>query len=223
MSAESASASASPRWLAPQYETAAQQYEAAKLGTWLFVAQAILFFGAVFAAYGVFRVGHPEAFGAGSLQLNKWVGGASLIVALAAAWMGALAVRSAQLGKRDEVARWLGVALLLGVAFLVLVGVDVGACASRGLLPGAHWSPRHLVGLAAPVPYMSTFFGVYFAMIGLHALYVLGGIGWLAWVLVRANKGDFSKDYWNPVEMAGLHWAFVCAVWVFAYPLLYLV
>lgn len=223
MSAESAGTSTNPSWLQHQYDTAAQQFEAARLGTWLIIAQGILFFSVLFVAYGVFRVWYPEAFMAGSLQLNKWLGAANTLVILTSSLTMALATRGAQLGDRGAVVRFLGITIACAVAFVLLLGMQHGGATSHGLVMGARWNPGALVGIDGPVAHMNLFFAVFFAMTGLMVLHVIGGIVALVRVLLRANKGDFSKAYWSPVDAVGLYWHFLSLVWLVAFPLLYLI
>lgn len=223
MSAEQAHAHHGPKWLQHHFETPIQQFESSKLGMWAFLAQEILFFSGLFVAYGVIRIAYPEAFAAGSMQLDKILGGANTIVLLFSSLTAALAVRSAQLGERDKVTQYLGVTIACAVVFLVIKYFEYSAKIEHGLLPGIHWNPTHLVGIDAPVEHMHVFFGVYFMLTGLHGIHVLVGIGVLAWVLMRNQRGEFSKDYWTPVDLAALYWHLVDLVWIYLFPLLYLV
>ncbi|GAB4198026.1 MAG: cytochrome c oxidase subunit 3 family protein [Sandaracinaceae bacterium] len=222
MSAETAHAHEhhGPRWLQHHFETPVQQFESSKLGMWVFLAQEILFFSGLFVAYGVIRIAYPEAFAAGSAELNKIMGGANTIVLLFSSLTAALAVRSAQLGKRDEVSRYLIITILCALGFLVIKYFEYSAKFEHGLLPGVHWNPAHL---EHPVEHMHVFFGVYFMLTGLHGVHVLVGIGVLAWILLRNNRGEFSKDYWTPVDLAALYWHLVDLVWIYLFPLLYLI
>jgi cytochrome c oxidase subunit 3 len=223
MSAETAHADVEhhgPKWLQHHFETPVQQFESSKLGMWVFLAQEILFFSGLFVAYGVIRIGYPEAFAAGSAQLNKIMGGANTIVLLFSSLTAALAVRSAQLGKRDEVTRYLAITIACAVGFLVIKYFEYSAKFEHGLLPGVFWNPVHL---EHPVEHMHVFFGVYFMLTGLHGVHVLIGIGILVWILLRNQRGEFSKEYWTPVDLAALYWHLVDLVWIYLFPLLYLI
>jgi cytochrome c oxidase subunit 3 len=222
MSAETAQAHEhhGPKWLQHHFETPVQQFESSKLGMWLFLAQEILFFSGLFVAYGVIRIAYPEAFAAGSAELNKIMGGANTIVLLFSSLTAALAVRSAQLGKRDEVTRYLAITILCAFGFLVIKYFEYSAKFEHGLLPGNYWNPTHL---AHPVEHMHVFFGVYFMLTGLHGVHVLIGIGVLIWILLRNQRGEFSKEYWTPVDLAALYWHLVDLVWIYLFPLLYLI
>lgn len=212
-----------PKWLQHHFETPIQQFESSKLGMWAFLAQEILFFSGLFVAYGVVRIGYPEAFAVGSMQLDKIMGGANTIVLLFSSLTAALAVRSAQLGKKDEVSRYLLITIACAFAFLVIKYFEYSAKFEHGLLPGQFWNPTHLVGVDAPVEHMHVFFGVYFMLTGLHGVHVLVGIGVLGWIWMRNNSGEFSKEYWTPVDLAALYWHLVDLVWIYLFPLLYLV
>lgn len=223
MSAENAHAHHGPKWLQHHFETPIQQFESSKLGMWVFLAQEILFFSGLFVAYGIFRIAYPEAFAAGSMQLDKIMGGANTIVLLFSSLTAALAVRSAQLGKREEVTRYLVITIVCAFAFMVIKFFEYKAKVEHGLLPGELWNPSHLVGIEAPLEQMHIFFGVYFMLTGLHGVHVLIGIGILTWIVLRNQKGEFSKEYWTPVDLAALYWHLVDLVWIYLFPLLYLV
>lgn len=212
-----------PKWLQPHFELPVQQFEASKLGMWIFLAQEILFFSGLFVAYGIFRTNYPVAFAAGSAELNKWMGAGNTIVLLFSSLTAALAVRSAQLGQRQRVNTWLGITIACAAVFLVIKYFEYSAKIEHGLLPGPYWHP-HLEEGHPPFPVNThIFFGVYFMLTGLHGLHVAVGIGVLAWILWRNTKGEFSKDYWTPVDIAALYWHLVDLIWIYLFPLLYLI
>jgi cytochrome c oxidase subunit 3 len=210
-----------PKWLQHHFATPLQQFESAKLGMWLFLAQEVLFFSGLFVAYGIFRVGYPEAFAAGSMQLDRIMGGANTVVLLFSSLTAALAVRSAQLGERAKTSQYLYVTIACAFAFLVIKYFEYSAKFEHGLLPGTHWAP-HVHGALLPAN-THIFFGIYFMLTGLHGVHVLIGIGVLIWIAVRNNSGEFNKDYWTPVDLAALYWHLVDLVWIYLFPLLYLV
>lgn len=209
-----------PEWLAHHFETPIQQFESAKLGMWLFLAQEILFFSGLFVAYFVVRTQYPAAFAAGSGQLNKIMGGTNTIVLLFSSLTAALAVRSAQLGKRDEVTRYLVITVLCACGFLVIKYFEYAAKFEHGLLPGQYWHPHaeHLLPAHTHV-----FFGIYFVLTGLHGLHVIIGIGVLIWIIMRNQRGEFSEQFWTPVDLAALYWHLVDLIWIYLFPLLYLI
>ncbi|HJL20309.1 MAG TPA: cytochrome c oxidase subunit 3 family protein [Sandaracinaceae bacterium LLY-WYZ-13_1] len=218
-------------WLAHHFDTPVQQFESAKLGMWLFLAQEVLFFSGLFVAYGVFRANYPEAFEAGSAQLDRIIGGFNTCVLLVSSFTAAMAVRSAQLGKRQQTSIHLAITIVCAFAFLVIKYFEYKAKFDHGLLPGDHFHPHmehiHAWGnltevTALPVK-THVFFGIYFVLTGLHGLHVAIGIGVLAWILMRNLRGDFTKDYWTPVDIAALYWHLVDLVWIYLFPLLYLI
>jgi cytochrome c oxidase subunit 3 len=219
-------------WLAHHFDTPVQQFESAKLGMWLFLGQEVLFFSGLFVAYGVFRANYPEAFEAGSAQLDRIIGGFNTCVLLISSFTAAMAVRSAQLGKRSQTTIHLAVTIVCAFAFLVVKYFEYQAKFEHGLLPGDHFHPHmdHIhpwvegvTSVAAMPPKTHVFFGIYFVLTGLHGLHVAIGIGVLAWILLRNLRGDFTKDYWTPVDIAALYWHLVDLVWIYLFPLLYLI
>lgn len=217
-SAEQAHEHHGPKWLQHHFETPVQQFESAKLGMWLFLAQEILFFSGLFVAYGIFRLQYPEAFAVGSMQLDRIMGGANTIVLLFSSLTAALAVRSAQLGERSKVSTFLLITIGCAFIFLVVKYFEYKAKFEHGLLPGVHWGPTH------PLPeHTHFFFGIYFMLTGLHGVHVVIGIGVLTWIWLRNQRGEFTKEYWTPVDLSALYWHLVDLVWIYLFPLLYLV
>lgn len=204
--------------LAHHFESFEQQREASYLGMWIFLAQEIMFFGGLFAAYLIYRVFHPEAFIAGSHELDIKLGTINTAVLIGSSFTMALAVRAAQLDRRKLLIFFLLATIVLGGVFLGIKIVEYGAKFEHHLVPGPHFE-WHEGGDAHAV---QMFFNLYFAMTGLHALHMIVGIGilfamvWLAW------RGAFSKDNHNLVEGMGLYWHFVDIIWIFLFPLLYL-
>lgn len=209
-----------PKWLQHHFETPIQQFESAKLGMWLFLAQEVLFFSGLFVAYGIVRVGYPEAFAAGSGELNRLMGGLNTLVLLFSSLTAALAVRSAQLGERKEVSRYLLVTIVCAFGFLIIKYFEYSLKFEHGLLPGTHWQPH--LDHELP-PHTHVFFGIYFMLTGLHGVHVAIGIGVIFWIYLRNERGEFSKEWWTPVDLVALYWHLVDLVWIFLFPLLYLI
>jgi cytochrome c oxidase subunit III len=325
-----------PKWLAHHFDTPKQQFEAAKLGMWLFLATEVLFFSGLFCAYAVYRSLHPEVFVFAHQYLDKVMGGINTCVLLISSFTMAWAVRCAQLGKRTATVVLLGLTILCAFGFLGIKYVeykhkwehgllwgkkftalqheataahgaasdtkahavgDTGAAAAdtaaghggtasaphdlaahaaappsadipvRGgtaSIPGAasSASPSHaaeahettaaagsadrsLVPPPAPQPTglahaaetpehgahgggdaprnVHIFFGIYFAMTGLHAIHVIGGIFLLTWIMVRAWRGEFGPEFFTPVDLSGLYWHLVDLIWIYLFPLFYLI
>jgi cytochrome c oxidase subunit III len=234
--AEAAHGHEHPKWLAHHFDSPAQQFDTAKLGMWIFICTEILMFGGLFVAYGIFRGQEPEMFHAAHEHLNWRLGAVNTIVLLFSSLTAALAVRQSQVGDRKGTTRALVLTLICAVAFLCIKYVEYTAKLDHGLLPGrcfGHpWFGDHCVGggaavLPAAVHGLSTrahmFFAIYFMMTGLHGVHVLVGMGVLGWVLMRNLRGDFSKEYFTAVEIGALYWHLVDLVWIYLFPLLYLV
>ena len=215
-----------PKWLQHHFDTPAQQFDAAKLGMWAFLVQEILFFSGLFVAYGVYRSWYPETFRAASFQLNTWMGAANTIVLLFSSFTAAMAVRSTQVGDRKWTGRFLLITILCACMFLVIKYFEYSHKFHAGLLPGRFFHPHaeHLVqGTPALPANTGTFFSIYFMMTGVHGVHVLVGIGVLIWIWLRNNRGDFSKEFFTPVDIAALYWHLVDLVWIYLFPLLYLI
>ncbi|MFK7988670.1 MAG: cytochrome c oxidase subunit 3 family protein [Sandaracinaceae bacterium] len=219
-------------WLQHHFETPNQQFESAKLGMWLFLAQEVLFFSGLFVAYGVFRVNYPEAFEAGSAQLNRFIGGFNTCVLLISSFTAAMSVREAQLGNTKKVSMHLIITIVCAFGFLVIKYFEYSAKFDHGLLPGNYFHPHmeHINPWVDGVESVSVmpakthiFFGIYFILTGLHGVHVAIGIGVLAWILMRNLRGDFSPQFWTPVDIAALYWHLVDLVWIYLFPLLYLI
>lgn len=195
-----------------------QQASAAKLGMWLFLAQEVLFFSVLFMAYFVFRYLFPETYVAAHYQLDPTLGGVNTVVLLFSSLTMALGVRAAQLGNNKQVVAYIAVTIVCAFAFLVVKYFEYAHKIHLGLLPGQYYS------FEGDIPGRpELFFTLYFCMTGLHGIHVVAGIGVLFWVMLRAQKGHFSSGYYAPVENVGLYWHLVDLVWIFLFPLLYLV
>lgn len=227
---------AHPPWHAHHFDTPAQQFESAKFGMWVFICTEILMFGGLFVAYGLFKAAEPEVFHQAHLALDKKLGAANTIVLLFSSLTAALAVRSSQLGRKKETSLWLIITILCAAAFLVVKYFEYTHKLHDGLLPGNcfgyEWCRRvegnpsaNLVAhtMQTMPARGGMFFALYFMMTGLHALHILVGMSILVWVLLRNNRGDFSAEYFTPVEIGALYWHLVDLVWIYLFPLLYLV
>ena len=209
-----------------------QQKEAASLGMWVFIAQEILFFGGLFVTYAVYRSMYPEAFSAGSHHLSWRIGFTNTIVLIGSSFTMAMGVHSAATAQRRRIVAWLLGTILLGSVFLGVkyyeYGEKIRPCLGDGpsagcLVPGERFDAAtvHLEGDAGRQAQI--FFSLYFAMTGLHALHMIVGIPIIATIALRAGQGRFSPAYHTPVELVGLYWHFVDIIWIFVFPLLYLI
>lgn len=206
--------------LAHHFDTKEQQFEAAKLGMWLFLATEVLFFGGMFTGYTIYRLQYSESFAAGSRQLNVTLGTVNTAVLLLSSLMIALAVASAQSSGRNLV-RYIVATGVLGAVFLGIKFFEYQHKFHEHLVPGATFGQGH-VGESLE-PNSELFFSFYFAMTAMHAFHMVIGLGLLIWLAVKAKRGEFSAEYFTPVEMIGLYWHFVDIVWVYLFPLLYLI
>jgi cytochrome c oxidase subunit III len=184
-----------------------------------------LFFSGIFVAYGIFRSWYPEMFSAASHQLDRVMGAGNTIVLLFSSLTAALAVRAAQLGQKKQTSTLLLITIACAFIFLGVKAVEYNHKFAAGLLPGTHFHPHadHLApGIALPGN-GHIFFSVYFMATGIHALHVIIGIGVLFWIWRRNERGDFSKEYYAGVDLSALYWHLVDLVWIYLFPLLYLI
>ena len=203
--------------LAHHFDDFEQQKEASYFGMWLFLVQEVMFFGGLFVAYIVYRVNNPEAFAAGSHELDITLGGINTAVLIGSSLTMALAVWSAQVEKKKLLILFLVATMLLGGVFLGIKTIEYGHKWHEHHVPGPTFEWDGPEG-----PEVQMFFNLYFAMTGLHALHMVVGIGLLLFVIVRAWQGAYSRENHNFVEGMGLYWHFVDIVWIFLFPLLYL-
>jgi cytochrome c oxidase subunit III len=208
-------------FLQHHFDTPGQQAGAAKLGMWVFLATEILMFSGLFLAYFITRMHYPEMVLEAHEYLNKTAGGVNTVVLITSSLTMALAVRAAQVGDTPGIRRNLLLTIIFAGVFMVVKYFEYTAKIEHGMLPGkyytAHEHGYHIAG------YPHIFFAVYFMMTGLHGIHVVVGIGVLTWVYLRAGKGHFGPGYYTPVENVGLYWHLVDLVWIFLFPLLYLV
>jgi cytochrome c oxidase subunit 3 len=220
-----------PAFLRHHFDNAVQQESAAKLGMWIFLATEILMFSGLFLAYFIVRSNYPDMVLHAHEKLDKVLGSINTVVLITSSLTMALAVRATQLNRRVE-ARWHLVATLAFAAtFMVIKYIEYSAKIEHGTLPGAALYAEHAVDLAAGVKGTigswyggsQIFYGIYFTMTGLHGVHVLVGMGLILWLIIKNEKGAYSSAYFTPVENVGLYWHLVDLVWIFLFPLLYLV
>jgi cytochrome c oxidase subunit 3 len=203
--------------LAHQFADLAQQREASTLGMWTFLVTEVMFFGGLFAGYAVYRHAFPAEFMAGSRTLDVLLGSVNTVVLICSSLTVVLAVHCAQLGQTRAVNAWIVATMLLGAAFLGIKFVEYGHKWHEHLVPG----PGFLFEGANETP-ARLFFGFYFVMTGMHAVHMVVGIGLWTWVLARSMRGLVTPEHHSHVEIVGLYWHFVDIVWIFLFPLLYL-
>jgi cytochrome c oxidase subunit 3 len=200
------------------FDTLEQQQHAAQLGMWVFLMTEVLFFGGLFMAYTVYRTWYPDMFIAASHHLSIPLGAANTAVLIGSSLTMAMAVHTAQLGHRRATVMFLILTMVLGSVFLGVKVVEYADKFHHHLVPGPNFE------FAAPFTQTAQlYFSLYFAMTGLHALHMIVGIGIMTVITIQAWKGKFSADWYTPVEITGLYWHFVDIVWIFLFPLLYLI
>lgn len=204
--------------LAHHFDDLEQQTEASTLGMWVFLITEILFFGGLFVGYAVYRSSYPEAFASGSHHLDVLLGTINTAVLIGSSLTMALAVHAAQQGQRQTLVVFLLGTIVLGLVFLGIKGVEYAHKFEESLVPGSMFQYEGPYAHQAQL-----FFSFYFSMTGMHALHMVIGVGVLAVLTLLAWRGRFSARYYAPVEVTGLYWHFVDIVWIFLFPLLYLI
>jgi cytochrome c oxidase subunit 3 len=200
------------------FDTLEQQQHASTLGMWVFLVTEVLFFGGLFMAYILYRTWYPEMFMAASSHLDIKLGAFNTVVLIGSSLTMALAVHEAQLGNRKATIILLISTMVLGAVFLGVKVIEYTDKFHHHLIPGPNFQ------FAAPFSQNAQlYFSLYFAMTGLHAVHMIIGIVLMTVITVMAGRGKFSPEYYTPVEMMGLYWHFVDIVWIFLFPLLYLI
>jgi len=261
-------------FLAHHFDTPEQQFEAGKLGIWLFLVTEVLFFAGLFCAYTIYRAQNHEVFEYAHYFLDTNMGALNTIVLLVSSFTAAYAVRCAQRGEHKKLTVNITITILCALTFMGVKYVEYSHKFHDGLLPGNHFAPTEEVyelprfkekhpeaaelahkiktGTLDPSERISkealeplvhaglineskglteltrpkkahVFFGIYFFMTGLHGIHVLVGIGIWIWMLIKAQKRVFNKNYFGPIDYSALYWHIVDLVWIYLFPLLYLI
>jgi cytochrome c oxidase subunit 3 len=215
-----------------------QQLEAGTLGMWLFLSTEVMFIGAIFVGFFAYRLNHDyfEAFRRGSENLLTWVGAVNTAVLLTSSLTVVLAIRACQLGKQREIVLYLIATIVLGATFFGFKVYEYYEDYQEHLWPavGAHFAPeRHFTSAPQDFPnpvereraiaQAKLFFRFYYSLTGLHAFHMLVGIGIFVYLLIKAARGKYTRQNYQQVEISGLYWHFVDLVWIFLFPLLYLI
>ena len=203
---------------APQFDDLVQQRQAAALGMWVFLVTEVMLFGGLFTVYTVYRWLHHPAFVEGSHHMALIAGAVNTAVLIASSFTMAQAVQRAQRGLRRGLLGFLASTALLGVVFLGLKAYEYWSHYADGLVPGALWT--YAGPHSGP---LQSFFFLYFAMTGLHAVHLTVGVGLVTGLIVLARRRRFTAAYHTPVEVIGLYWHLIDVIWVFLFPLFYLI
>lgn len=220
------------------FENMEQQREAGALGMWVFLVTEIMFFGGMFLAYTLYRGKYPESFEVASNHLDTWLGAVNTVVLICSSFTMALTVYCTQVGKQRLQILFLVLTMIFGATFLGIKAIEYKQKYDDNLIPGSlipghKFNPEvakpgdtdhhklHLVP-GATVRNVELFYWIYFAMTGMHGLHMIIGLGIMAFLLYFSIRGRYGPEYHNPIEISGLYWHFVDIVWIFLFPLLYL-
>ena len=191
---------------AGEHADPAVAFESAKLGVWVFLATEVLLFGALFTSYTVFRMKYPELFRAEHAKLDRVLGAVNTVVLITSSLMVVFGVDAIKRGKARLFEACFGATILLAGVFLCVKYAEYAAKFHHGIYPRTN-----------------LFFSIYFMLTGLHGIHVLLGMGVLSYVILLSRRGRLSANYYTPAEMSGLYWHFVDLVWIYLFPLLYLI
>lgn len=187
-----------------------------RIAVWIVIASEALLFAALFTLYAAYRVEYPQAFAEGVADDIQWIGGANTFILLTSSFAIAWSIHRMRAGHARSATRWLIVVLVLGCGFLGLKLLEWSKHIHDGIVPGlAYAGPDHGAGT-------TLFFTLYYAMTGLHALHVIAGLSLVAWVIARAHRRTIDRDNHIALELVALYWHFVDAIWVFLWPMFYL-
>ena len=205
-------------YLAHHFESLEKQTHAARLGMWLFLATEVLLFTALFAAYGVYRFLYTEGFEQSSRAIETWIGLVNTIVLVTSSFTVAMGLDRVTRGDGRGTMMLFGVSFLLALVFLGFKAIEYSHHFHAGELPGRLYTGEHLQGPGAPI-----FYALYFLITGLHGIHVVIGMTVLAVIGIKAGRGAYTAEYHVPVELAGLYWHLVDLIWIFVFPLIYLI
>lgn len=210
------------------FATEQQQRDASSLGMWIFLGTEVMFFGGLFCAYLIYRLAYFGDFGAASKSINVQLGATNTAVLICSSLTVVLAIWAAQTARRGLMIAMLVLTMLFGLAFLGIKGYEYYDKFEEHHVPGASFSFEHQPIPGHPDQYANPqhaqiFFALYFIMTGLHALHMVVGLGIFTWLLIMAWRGRFTPEYHTPLEIGGLYWHFVDIVWIYLFPLLYLI
>lgn len=206
---------------AHHFDSAEHEYNTAKFGTWLFLCTEILMFGGLFVGYIIYHRMYPEMFKAGATHLDWKLGALNTVVLLISSFTMVLGIYYAQMGQKKKSLINLYITVACGAIFMVVKYFEYTHKIHLGLLPGEYFSYKGAI--PEGITNLPMYFSFYFTMTGLHGSHVLAGMGLIGWVIYRTHKGEFSPEYYTPIECVGLFWHLVDLIWIYLFPLLYLV
>ena len=202
-----------------QYANLEQQADTAELGMWVFLVNETIFFGALIFTYFIYRISYPHEFAAAAKDAILWAGSVNLAILLISSLTMVLAINAAAQGRPRAMVWWLVVTVALGCAFLGIKGYEYYLDFQDKVVPIVDFEPKPGEGRAGIL-----FWFFYWVATGLHAIHLMTGIGLVLYMLFwRIRRGEISAAYYAPLEVVGIYWSFVDAVWLYLYPCIYLV
>lgn len=204
--------------LAHHFVDSEQQFDAAKMGMWIFLVTEILFFGGLFAAYIIYRAWFPELYIMASTQLDTTMGAINTGVLILSSLTMALSIWAAQHNDKSKTTLFLSITIICAFIFMVIKYFEYTHKFELGIFPGDYYTFTGIDHPKAP-----QFFSIYYMMTGLHGIHVIIGIGLISWLVLKNQKNAFSSSYYTPIEIVGLYWHLVDIIWIFLFPLLYLI
>jgi cytochrome c oxidase subunit 3 len=206
------------------FTTMEQQFDTTKIGMWLFLATEVLLFGGLFVGFGMMQARFPEMFKEAHEHLQRPLGALNTVVLLFSSWTMVMGVLAARTNQRKKTVVFLIITIICAFIFLGVKYFEYSHKFEEGLLPG-HFYSHHgdRIPVVGGANGYATFFSFYFMMTGLHGIHIIVGIGLLAWIAVRANRGEFNNGYYTPVDLVGLYWHLVDLIWIYLFPLYYLI
>lgn len=216
----SASSSSPPHRHAHHFQSGDHEFESCKLGVWVFLCTEILMFGGLFVLYAVFHSLYSEAFSLGAHHLDWRLGAINTLVLLCSSFTMVMGIYFAQKNNRKLSGMSLALTLFFGLVFMCIKYFEYSHKFHMGLFPGELFSYQ---GEGFQNPQLPLYFSLYFSLTGLHGAHVLIGMGLILWVMIRAFKGEFNENYYTPLEGVGLFWHLVDVIWIYLFPLLYLI
>jgi cytochrome c oxidase subunit 3 len=218
---------------AHHFDNAEHEYQSSKQGVWLFLCTEIVMFGGLFVAYAIFHHLYPEVFKIGSTFTDWRMGASNTVVLLTSSLTMALGIYYTQMGKKTLAIQMLGITVLCGAIFMVIKYMEYSHKIHLGLLPGSwfHANPAELLeeihhkmpGVEKLPVNLPVYFSFYYMMTGIHGIHVLIGMCLIVWTMIRSARGEFGPEHYTAVEGVGLFWHLVDLVWIYLFPLLYLV
>lgn len=200
-----------------QFENLDKQAHAVRFGIWVFLASELLLFAGLFALYTAYRTEYAAGFAEGVRHSELTIGTINTSLLIISSYTAASALRAIRRDARRAALGWLGITLALGLAFLALKGLEYSHHAAEGALPGAYYAFRELPGHGGQL-----FFTLYYFMTGLHVLHLAAAVLVLAWMAWRVSRRKTTAAYHADLEAGVLYWHLVDCIWIFLYPLFYL-